>query len=100
MGEFLAITKNDIIQGEKFITLSNNEDIFYTDIHNVYSFFNNPPNNDFILITHNSDGCITNTPKRFDNGSSNDIDINKINGEFFTFNNLINLVRNSHFHEI
>lgn len=79
MGKFLAITENDIIQGEKFIKLSNNENIFYTDIHNVYSFFNNPPKNNFVLITHNSDGCITNNPKRFNCGSSNDIDITKIN---------------------
>lgn len=64
------------IRGEYFKDLCDSNQIFYCDIHEVYDFFKNLPKQKFILITHNSDGCITNNPKRYDSGSSNDIDIN------------------------
>ena len=73
----MAIKK--YIKGENFISLCDNEKIFYCHTHEVFDFFVNPPKNNFILITHNSDGSVTETPKRFDSGSSNDCDINKIN---------------------
>lgn len=75
MGELLAIK---YIRGEFFKKLANNIDIFYIDTHNVIDFLKTPPKNKFILITHNSDGNITNNPLRFNNGSSNDVDFNKI----------------------
>lgn len=46
---------NDFITGEQFISLANNKDIFYTHTHEVNMLLSNPPANDFILITHNSD---------------------------------------------
>lgn len=73
----MAIKK--YIKGENFISLCDNEKIFYCHTHEAFDFFVNPPKNNFILITHNSDGSVTETPKRFDSGSSNDCDINKIN---------------------
>jgi hypothetical protein len=66
------------IKGEHFVGLSDNEKIFYCHIHEVMEFFKSPPKNDFVLITHNSDGCITINPKRTNNGSSNDCDFSKI----------------------
>jgi hypothetical protein len=68
----------NFIQGEKFKSIANNENIFYCDIHNAEYFFNSPPKENFILITHNSDGKITENPIRFNSGSSNDVDISKI----------------------
>lgn len=67
-----------VVKGENFETLANGEDIFFCPIHEAYEFFKNPPKNPFVLITHNGDGNITTDPKRFDAGTSNDIDINKI----------------------
>lgn len=50
----------EYIQGEKFITLSNNNNIFYCKSELVYNFLNNINfKHDFILITHNSDYKIT-----------------------------------------
>lgn len=47
------------IQGEKFITLANNKNIFYCKGELVYNFFNNINfTHDFVLITHNSDNKI------------------------------------------
>lgn len=66
------------IRGEYFKSLANNLNIFYCDIHDAVEFFKNPPKNKFILITHNSDGKVTKTPKRFNSGSSNDANLNDI----------------------
>jgi hypothetical protein len=66
------------IKGENFITLADNEKIFYCHIHEAMDFFKNPPKDNFVLITHNSDGKVTDNPKRFNQGSSNDCDITKI----------------------
>jgi hypothetical protein len=57
----------DWIQGERFIDLANNVNIFYRHTHDVNYFFKNLPTNDpFILISHNSDGCIMWNPNRDD----------------------------------
>ena len=53
------------IQGEKFISLANNKNIFYCHTHDVNNFFNNLPVKDnFILLSHNSDGHIAYEPTR------------------------------------
>jgi hypothetical protein len=49
----------EFIQGEKFIGLSNNKNIFYSHTHEVPNLLRNPPSESFILITHNSDHKIT-----------------------------------------
>jgi hypothetical protein len=55
----------ELIQGEKFKTLHNGENIFYRNTHDVNNFFDNINfDNDFILISHNSDGNITDNPLR------------------------------------
>ena len=66
------------IRGEYFPQLANNENIFYCHVHDAVNFFKTPPKDKFVLITHNSDGCITWEPKRFNHGSSNDCDLNVI----------------------
>jgi hypothetical protein len=48
-----------IIQGEKFISLADNKKIFYCHTHDVNNFFKNDFNEDFILISHNSDAVVT-----------------------------------------
>ena len=53
----------DFIQGEKFIHLQN-ENIVYCATHDVNQFFRSCQiNKPFILITHNSDGYITDNPR-------------------------------------
>ncbi|CAB4130328.1 hypothetical protein UFOVP117_369 [uncultured Caudovirales phage] len=55
----------ELIQGEKFKTLHNGKNIFYCNTHDVNNFFDNINfDNDFILISHNSDGNITDNPLR------------------------------------
>jgi hypothetical protein len=54
----------EYIQGEKFKDLANNVNIFYRHTHDINKLFENPPKNDFILISHNSDGKVTDNPKR------------------------------------
>lgn len=55
----------ELIQGEKFKTLHNGKDIFYCNTHDVNNFFENINfDTEFILISHNSDGNITETPLR------------------------------------
>ena len=66
------------IRGEYFKKLDNGYNIYYCDTHDVHNFLKNPPKNDFVLVTHNSDGRITKNPKRFNSGSSNDADLNNI----------------------
>ena len=49
----------EYIQGEKFRTLADNKKIFYCNTHDVDDFFiNKVPKQDFILISHNSDGGV------------------------------------------
>lgn len=55
------------IQGEQFIELSDSVHIFYCKTDDVNDFFRNIPTIDpFILISHNSDGKITDTPDQYD----------------------------------
>jgi hypothetical protein len=54
------------IRGEYFRDIADNNKIYYRNTHDVNEFFKNSPKNDFILISHNSDGKITNNPKEFD----------------------------------
>ena len=57
----------DWIQGERFIDLANNVNIFYRHTHDVNYFFKNLPTKEpFVLISHNSDGCIMGNPDRAD----------------------------------
>ena len=53
----------DFINGEKFILLADNKKIFYKHTHQANEILKNPPENKFILITHNSDAMIINEPK-------------------------------------
>lgn len=60
----------DWIQGEKFTLLANNTNIFYRHTHEVNDFFRNLPTEDpFILVSHNSDGCIMTNPNRADHAN-------------------------------
>lgn len=69
----------DVIQGEKFQTLANNETIYYCHTHDVNSFFDNLSfSHNFTLISHNSDGCVTYNPREHRRGSSRDADLSKI----------------------
>jgi len=72
------INESSIIRGEKFENLANNDTIYYCHTHESNDFFKSCPDNDFVLITHNSDGNITLNPTRFNLGSSNDTDFNNI----------------------
>jgi len=55
------------IQGEKFKSIGDNNKIFYCDTHNVNDFFDSIKfDHDFILVSHNSDGKVTKTPKETD----------------------------------
>lgn len=55
----------DLIHGEKFIGLSDNEKIFYRKTEHVNEFLKNPPKEDFILVSHNSDGKILDYDTQF-----------------------------------
>lgn len=66
------------IKGEKFKLLDNNKNIFYRDIHETVEFFKSPPADNFVLITHNGDGSITRTPKRFNLYNSTDVNFDSI----------------------
>lgn len=58
------------IHGEKFITLANNETIFYCPTNEVDLFFKqNMFEKPFILISHNGDGAIENVKSRYDGAS-------------------------------
>jgi len=57
----------EYIQGEKFMDLANNIDVFYRYTHDVNAFFKDLRmlnRHNFILVSHNGDGCITENPKR------------------------------------
>lgn len=55
----------EILQGEKFKTLSNNNNIFYCNTTDVNDFFKRDLKDDFILISHNSDGSVTDNPRSY-----------------------------------
>ena len=62
----------NFIQGEKFKSLNNGINIIYCDTHNVNDFFRRIDfNNEFILISHNSDGKILEGGVEFPNADSN-----------------------------
>lgn len=52
------MSMNDYIRGERFIELADNKRIFYCHTHNLHKFLSNPPKQDFVLITHNSDDSV------------------------------------------
>jgi hypothetical protein len=55
------------IQGEKFKVIGDGDKIFYCDTHNVNDFFDSITfDHDFILVSHNSDGKITDDPGKYD----------------------------------
>jgi hypothetical protein len=56
----------EYIRGEYFVNLADNVKIYYRDTHEVNELFRNPPKDDFILVSNNSDGKITDKPKEFD----------------------------------
>jgi hypothetical protein len=63
----MSLNNMDFIQGEKFRVISDNNKIFYCDTHNVNNFFESINfDHNFILISHNSDGKVTKTPKHSD----------------------------------
>ena len=66
----LYISKNKIeyIQGEKFLDIVDNKTIYYSPTHYVNDFFKNPPENNFILITHNGDAKVTDNIKIYSTG--------------------------------
>jgi len=55
------VKSEEYIFGEKFRNFSEKPNIFYVDTHNVMDFFHYSEslNDQFVLITHNSDNCIT-----------------------------------------
>jgi len=60
----------DWIQGERFMELANNVNIFYRETHGVNTFLKNVPTAEpFVLISHNSDGCIMSHPNRDDHAN-------------------------------
>jgi len=63
---------NDFIQGDKFAALADNVKIFYTPTHMVNTFFKRMPTKEpFILISHNSDGCVEPVMTRNDSANVN-----------------------------
>lgn len=53
------------LQGQKFREIYDNNKIYYCDTHDVNSFFDNINfTHDFVLVSHNSDGNITDNPIR------------------------------------
>tara|TARA_B110001450_G_scaffold191639_1_gene179854 strand:+ start:5837 stop:6655 length:819 start_codon:yes stop_codon:yes gene_type:complete len=85
MNDLYNIKITDIIQGEKFQKLADNKLIYYCHTHDVNKFFDNINfTHDFILISHNSDGKITDNPGKtaagdlLSNGESPDADTMRI----------------------
>jgi hypothetical protein len=85
MGKFMAINFDDLIQGEKFRCLNDGVNLFYKNTHEVNDFLLNPPKQDFILISHNSDGKIKDKDFRITQGSSNDANITNIPKNLITW---------------
>ena len=76
---------SDVIQGEKFMELADNKTIYYRHTHDVNNFFKTIDfSHNFILLSHNSDGKITDCPGKtaaghlLSNGKSPDADIKNI----------------------
>lgn len=61
----------DFIQGEKFQTLADNIKIFYCKTGDVNRFLQNPPKENFVLISHNSDACVTYKPQKQEDADAN-----------------------------
>ncbi len=52
------------LQGEKFRYIADNQYIYYCNTHDVNDFFNSVNfDHEFILVSHNSDGKITDSPR-------------------------------------
>ena len=67
---FVKEMNTDWIQGERFMELANSVNIFYHPTHLVNQFFKDLPTAEpFILISHNSDGCIMCHPDREDHAN-------------------------------
>lgn len=85
MSSIHDIDISDVIQGEKFMKLADNKTIYYRHTHDVNDFFKTIDfSHNFILISHNSDGKITDCPGKtagghlLSNGKSPDADIKNI----------------------
>lgn len=85
MNSIHDIDISDVIQGEKFMKLADNKTIYYRHTHDVNDFFKTIDfSHNFILISHNSDGKITDRPGKtagghlLSNGESPDADIKNI----------------------
>ncbi len=52
------------IRGEKFRTIGNGR-VFYRATHEVNEFFMSPPDFDFVLVSHNSDGKIVDYDQQY-----------------------------------
>ena len=66
------------LQGQKFREIYDNNKIYYCDTHDVNSFFDNINfTHDFVLVSHNSDGNITDNPTiiKTTNKTRNKLDI-------------------------
>jgi len=62
---------DDLLLGEKFIGLDNGKNIFYRHTHEVNDFFKNLPTEDnFVLISHNSDGSVCDFQCRWDSANT------------------------------
>jgi len=62
----------DFIQGERFMDLANDVNIFYRHTHEVNDFFKNVPvTTPFVLISHNSDGAVKEGIWREEDANSN-----------------------------
>jgi hypothetical protein len=58
------INSKDLIQGDKFVKIANNRNIFFCETHKVNDFFkNNNIKKKYILISHQSDAIVTDNPR-------------------------------------
>lgn len=61
----------NLIQGEKFTQMADNQKVFYRNTHEANAFLqHDQPDHPYILITHNSDGRVTDTPTREDHADT------------------------------
>jgi len=66
-----------VIQGELFEKIADNSKIFYCHTHDVNNFFNSSvPKDEFVLISHNSDGKVVNGGVNFPNCNVDNIPSN------------------------
>ena len=61
----------EVIQGEKFRFLADNSRIFYCHTHEVNELFKREFSDEFILISHNSDGKVMENGSSFPHADSN-----------------------------